>query len=369
MKKAKKMLELELLAWGFALAFLASCSASGQAPNCATVTNREDLSGYTLAADTAELVAVSARNFVRAETDLHFAELVKRAGVGKFDHQREMTPVEERDVVRPNRDTLLSWGVFDLEASPLTITLPGPGKRFMSMQIINEDHYVIDVVYAPATFTCAKECAGTRYVAVLVRTLADPRSAADMAEARGLQDAIRIDQAKSGRFEVPRWDSKSRAKVRDALAALGTTPADPSAAFGAKDRVDPIAHLIGTAIDWGGHPREAAVHVSVVPRANDGRTVHRLTVADVPVDGFWSVSVYDGQGYFEKNDLDAYALNNQTAKPNPDGVFKLQFGGCERATPNCLPVTPGWSYTVRLYRPRPEILEGRWKFPEAVTAR
>jgi hypothetical protein len=27
---------------------------------------------------------------------------------------------------------------------------------------------------------------------------------------------------------------------------------------------------------------------------------------------------------------------------------------------------PGWNYTVRLYRPRPEILDGRWKFPEPV---
>jgi hypothetical protein len=24
----------------------------------------------------------------------------------------------------------------------------------------------------------------------------------------------------------------------------------------------------------------------------------------------------------------------------------------------------GWNYTVRLYRPREEILSGRWKFPE-----
>jgi hypothetical protein len=27
---------------------------------------------------------------------------------------------------------------------------------------------------------------------------------------------------------------------------------------------------------------------------------------------------------------------------------------------------PGWNYTVRLYRPRAEILNGTWKFPEAV---
>jgi hypothetical protein len=29
---------------------------------------------------------------------------------------------------------------------------------------------------------------------------------------------------------------------------------------------------------------------------------------------------------------------------------------------------PGWNYTVRLYRPRAEILNGTWKFPEAQAA-
>lgn len=357
------------LCLGSELALLMSCSSTGQVPVCATSASRDELGAYTLAADTADLVSVSLRNFARAETDLHFAALVRRAGLGRFDHQREMPAIDEHQVVRMNRDTLLSWGVFDLEAAPVTITLPGPGKRFMSMQIIDEDHYLIDVVYAPATFRCAKECAGTRYIAALVRTLADPQNRGDMAEARALQEAIGVEQAKSGRFEVPNWDSKSRARVRDALRVLGSTPGDPSTAFGAKDRVDPIAHLIGTAIGWGGYPREGAVEFSVVPRANDGRTVHRLTVADVPVDGFWSISVYDSRGFFAKNDREAYSLSNQSAQATPDGAFTFQFGACEPTVPNCLPIVPGWSYTVRLYRPREEILGGRWQVPAAVPLR
>jgi len=31
---------------------------------------------------------------------------------------------------------------------------------------------------------------------------------------------------------------------------------------------------------------------------------------------------------------------------------------------NYLRVMPGWSYLVRLYRPRPEVLDGRWTFPK-----
>ena len=36
--------------------------------------------------------------------------------------------------------------------------------------------------------------------------------------------------------------------------------------------------------------------------------------------------------------------------------------------PKCLPIMVGWNYTVRLYRPHPEILSGSWKFPEAQPA-
>ena len=85
----------------------------------------------------------------------------------------------------------------------------------------------------------------------------------------------------------------------------------------------------------------------------------------MPVDGFWSISVYNAKGYFEKNAQNAYTLNNLTAKPNADGSYTIQFGGCEQPTPNCLPIMPGWNYTVRLYRPRKEILDGTWKLPEA----
>jgi hypothetical protein len=53
------------------------------------------------------------------------------------------------------------------------------------------------------------------------------------------------------------------------------------------------------------------------------------------------------------------------AKPNPDGSFTIQFGGCAKETVNCLPNMPGWNYTVRLYRPRPEIIDGSWKLPVA----
>jgi hypothetical protein len=101
-----------------------------------------------------------------------------------------------------------------------------------------------------------------------------------------------------------------------------------------------------------------------VPARNDGITVYRLNVRTVPVDGFWSVSIYNAQGYFEPNAYQAYSINNITAKTGDDGTVTIQFGGCDGKIANCLPTMKGWNYMVRLYRPRAEILNGKWKFPE-----
>jgi hypothetical protein len=86
-------------------------------------------------------------------------------------------------------------------------------------------------------------------------------------------------------------------------------------------------------------------------------------VRDVPVDGFWSISVYNADGFFERNDRDAYSVNNITATRDADGSITVHFGGCGDERPNCLPITDGWNYIVRLYRPRSEILDGSWRFP------
>ena len=85
-------------------------------------------------------------------------------------------------------------------------------------------------------------------------------------------------------------------------------------------------------------------------------------VKDVPVDGFWSVTVYSADGFFNPNDLGAYSINSVTGKKGADGSVIIQFGECSMETPNCLPVNKGWNYMVRLYRPRQEILNGTRSF-------
>ena len=60
------------------------------------------------------------------------------------------------------------------------------------------------------------------------------------------------------------------------------------------------------------------------PSKNDGTTVHKVVVKDVPVDAFWSISVYNAQGYYEKNTLNAYTINSITGKKGADSQRQVQ---------------------------------------------
>jgi hypothetical protein len=313
------------------------------------------------------VIQVTPDTFVRAESDLYFSAVaLKNRGFGKLFFRRDVSPVDDQDVIRQNRDTIYAAGVFDLNAGPVTVTLPDAGKRFISMQIINQNQYTWPAIYNSQPHTITRQQVGTRYVMLAFRILVDPNDPKDLQQARALQDAIKVEQPGGpGTFQVPKWDPASQKKIRDALLVLATTANDTSRAFGTKDEVDPVQRLIGAASAWGANPPKDATYLNVVPAKNDGATVYKLVVRDVPVDSFWSVSRYNEKGFFEKNSLNAYTINNITGKKSTDGSVVIQFGGCDGNIPNCLPIEKGWNYMVRLYRPREEILKGKWSFPAA----
>lgn len=312
----------------------------------------------------AEPIPVSTDNFVRAESDRYLAGVVGLGGFGKFNHTREMAPLDKQTVIRLNRDTLYSSAVFDLDAGPVTISLPDAGARFISLQVIDEDHYTHGVYDKPGAITLKRDEIGTRYVLAAFRILANPEDPADMAKVHAIQDAISVEQASAGSFEMPPWDPQTQTTTRNALNTLGDLLPNTRGMFGRKGEVDPVRHLIGSAMAWGGNPETEALYLNRVAPKNDGKTVYRLEVGEVPVNGFWSVSVYDSKGYYTPNSYNAYTLNNLTAKPDASGTTTVQFGGCDGKISNCLPTPNGWSWMVRLYRPQAEIQNDSWTFPD-----
>lgn len=183
-----------------------------------------------------QTVPVTWENFVRAETHKMFNSFVGSGGFGKFVHIRAVTPIEKQNVIRMNRDTRYSTGVFDL-TTPLTITIPDTKGRFISMQVINEDEYTKEVKYDPGEYKLTKESVGTRYVCILIRILVNGEDEKDNQIVTAVQNSISTRQSSVGTFEIPNWDQQSQDKLRTAINVLASTLTDTKLCFGDENEV------------------------------------------------------------------------------------------------------------------------------------
>ena len=303
---------------------------------------------------------VNISNFARAESDVAIRKTYDATGgFGRWFHFRAPTPIDNQPVIRMNRDTLYSSAVLDL-GEPATVVMPDTDGRYQSLHVINQDHYSFATV-EPGPYELTRELVGTRYAYLIVRTFMDADDPDDVEACNRSQDALVIQGGGAGPLDLPDWNLEQLAIARDALNTLAKLGASNVGAFGSKDETDPINHLVFTAAGWGGLPlANTYAELGSVAR-NDG-TPHVLTVTDVPVRAFWSVIVYDADGFIPPNDLGVYSYNNATATPNDDGSIKIHFGG-DPGRVNHLPITEGWNYAIRMYEPEPEILDGTWTFP------
>jgi hypothetical protein len=306
---------------------------------------------------------VTLENYVRAESDHMMRQNLAAFSmpVGKLHHLRAPTTPDNQPVIRMNQDTLYTGVVIDL-SKPVTFTLPDLGGRYQSMHVVNQDHYMFFET-EPGSYELTEESVGTRFALVTFRTFADPKDPADLEAAHAAQDAIGMSGGGAGPFDAPDWDPENLATARRALSDLAILGFDTTYAFGSEKETRPIDHLVGAAAGWGGLPQAAAYYILASVNGNDGQIPYAVTVKDAPVDAFWSITVYNADGYLEANDLKVNSYNGVTAEANDDGSHTIHFGGCDDGRINCIPITPGWNYAARMYSPQAAILDGSWTFP------
>lgn len=318
--------------------------------------------GFAAPVAASEPVRVTIDNFARAATDIEFRKYLENSGgVNKLFHVHVPTPIDMQPTIRMNRDTLYSMAVIDISQGA-TVTVPETGDRYVSGQVINQNHYTNRILSGGGTFDLTMDEFDTRYVVILWRLLVDSGDPEDMAAVKALQQGITVEAGAGGAFEAPDYNKEDF----DALlnAALSVARFSPSSArtFGAKDEVDSLRHFLGAAAGWGGLPESEAYYLNVEPGLPVGE--YKVVVpADVPVGAFWSVSLYNANGFFEENELGAYSTNSVISDRSEDGTVTVHFGGCEDGRVNCLPIMEGWNFTVRYYQPDASIVEGSWQFP------
>ncbi|WP_296594893.1 DUF1254 domain-containing protein [Phenylobacterium sp.] len=98
-----------------------------------------------------------------------------------------------------------------------------------------------------------------------------------------------------------------------------------------------------------------------------------------PVDGFWSLSMYevaaDSKRYFAENPIDRYSIGDRTPglRTNPDGSLDIWLSRADPGGPRTanwlpLPAGPAGSLTFRAYLPQARFLKGDYRLPPILPA-
>ena len=311
-------------------------------------------------------IPVHLQNINTVETALQLERYQKIAGgINTFSHNREMVPIEKQTTIAMNRDTFYSLAVLNL-SKPVTITLPEANGRYMALQIIDEDHYSPFVLDKPGKYELTQKNVGTKFAFAMIRTFVDPNNPKDIEAVHKLQDAVKIEGGGKEAYVLANYDMKTyKALFADIQKLIKYWNGDTRGSMGKRGELNELIHTVATIAGWGLNPPSAAMY-TVVNDDFDPKKKYKIVVpADVPVKAFWSISVYNKEGFFGKNKQNAYTVNNVTGNKNKDGSTTVYLGACEDEKYNCLPLPDkGSYYEVRMYAPEQSILDGKWHFPK-----
>lgn len=305
---------------------------------------------------------VTPETFIRAETDRAFAGMINNAGrTNTFFHFRTPTPLDKQTVIRMNRDVLYSGGVFDARGG-LDIDFPEmPDDRYASIFIIDNDHYVQDLIYEPGHY---KIEGNTDFLYLIIRLqVYDASDEGEITMLNELQDQFVVKSASGRDFPDLKWDLKSLDSLRGVYNEESAKYSSWKGMMGKRGKVNEETRHIAAAAAWGLLPEEAATYLNYKPEKTSSSACYTATYKVPGNKGFWSITVYGKDGYIKSENC---LLNNSNVNLNPDGTFTVHYGSEEVCgnVKNRLDTPDGWNFLLRVYLPGDEVLSGDYVIPE-----
>jgi hypothetical protein len=319
----------------------------------------------------AKTTVVTDENYSLAESDNVMEGYVKEIaaatntnGVGVFMHYRKGADPKERTVMRINFDTIYSWAIVDL-TEPLTLTMPETNGRYQTAWVVSEDGFYPGAFTTSGEHKITKEWIdGSRYAAVIIRTQVNVKDPTDLKKANALQDKLKLTQKDKGSWDpANQWDKKELTTMRTKYQKIATGmfktggPMVTAKLFGKKGAISLKGQNAGNAFGWGAFTPDQAVYPQYFPTSTKHQT---LSLKNIPVKAFWSITVYDKKGFPE---TDTYNINSAFVKTDADGSVTINFGGDKNAK-NYMEIFDGWNFTLRMYEPTKAYLNGTWVRPE-----
>ncbi len=320
--------------------------AASEAPNFAAIH----------ADDTGEKIPVTLENYEVAESDLAFYNVTKLVGMNTFFHfPTGAFDLNNQTVVRMNRDTYYSGAIIDTTQGA-TVTIPETNGRYLSVMVVQNDHYIDQVFLEPGTHEITSE---TDFAMVAMRIRASHNDPDDGAAIAALRAGVKLEVGGNASHVRPNYDMEQLVALRDELTVEGTKLGTLMGMQGAHGTIEPMMHLYGTAIGWGLLPDAQAQYLGSPKFPNDGCYMASYSAPPFNEPGFFSITIYDADGWIYTEDG---ILNEFNMSLNDDGSFDAYFGDCGEVDNN-LPTVEGWNYILRIYEPRLEELQ-EFRLPE-----
>ena len=296
-------------------------------------------------------IKVTFDNFITAEADKYFFEEQTKSGVNKYNHDDNLVTVKSQTVVRQNRDTMYSKGVFDTKGGA-TFELPTL-DTYQTMQIIDEEHRTVAVLYAEPgknKITVTPDMLSNgQHVWGIIRTQVKSMADKDIAEGRKKQRMVKVITSSAQPYIAKGFEQKSREDVRLG-AEKNILKIDFRKAFGApgSETIKQFDATVATSIGFGGLPSEHAYYKVLVAEDRSG-ACQTMSFGKPPLKGkgFFSTTTYGPDAYIHAYN---FATTSREITPNKDGSITVNFN-CDDAINN-LDVVPGWTGVLRMYMPQ-----------------
>lgn len=307
---------------------------------------------------------MSPREYIQAESRAFLANFIDRSGLNKFHHFKALATAEDKWVVSPNLDTIYSIATINVQDG-FTLKLPEVKDRFLSVQIITENHMTPFYFYGGGTRTFKASDFDSDFVAVGVRMGTNGSKEDVQYVVDQLQPKYFIEGAKNEDTLI-RPDTKKMLVVREALLSAYNKLPDTF------DVMQKNTSLVNdwekftyvTAGGWGLSADENAMYKPYSSPELKGKTCYTATFQPIQSKAFFSITVYGPDKYI-MSDGNNVIGSNHNIKMNDNGTFTVVFGDtvCKNLAPNFL-YTPqdDWNYLIRAYKPDVEAFK-KYKLP------
>lgn len=311
---------------------------------------------------------MTAEQYIQTESHAFMSNFINRAGLNNFFHFPSLSTADDTWVVSPNQDSLYSIATVDA-TNGFSIEIPDVGDRYLSIHVLNTDHYSPYYVYGGGVHHFDREVLGSDIVAVGIRTSTTATPEDIKFVAQQIQPNIKI-ITDSNSVQVPELDLETMAKIRAELMPHYSAQENIFGImdYGYVEGQDDWKRILVAAGAWGLSPDDTAMYIGGAPEDSEGNTCYMATFDHVDVEDFLSITAYNSDKFLMTNERNLISTN-RGMEINEDGSFTAYFGGldCENADKTNFIHTPddGWNILLRAYTPNVDAFNS-YQMPEFV---